>query len=182
MMRAKIFALAFPLIFVGCGGSNSSTSPAAASPVVVTPASPITPPASSAATNWSVTQRFVSVTGPDNCWVREQRQRLTGASFPDLPMAVTRSAGSIKLEGEFFQVNYAGTFIGSEFSASGGPLEGGGRPCQDGTSFQQLPGISNLSGRFSADDQRLTATEVNSYRLTSGELVLYTWDWQANRK
>jgi hypothetical protein len=132
-------------------------------------------------TNWTVTQTFVSVTGPDNCWVREQRQRLTGAVFPDLPMAVTRSAGSIKLEGDFFQVNYAGTFTGSDFSATGGPLSGGARPCQDGTTFQQMAGTSNLTGRFSADDRSVTATEVNSYRLASGEPVTYTWAWQGKR-
>src|SRR4029078_1328533 len=102
------------------------------------------------------TQRFASVNGPDNCWVREQRQRLTGAVVPDLPMTVTRSAGAIRLDGSFFEVNYSGALNGSDFSASGGPLSGGGKPCQDGTSFQQLAGVSNLSGRFSADDRSMT--------------------------
>jgi hypothetical protein len=98
-------------------------------------------------------------------------------------MAVTRSGSAINVSGEFFQVNYAGTVSGLEFSASGlRPLEGGGRPCQDGSSFTQTEGASNLSGRFSADDQLLTATEVNSYRLTTGEAVTYTWDWQATRR
>jgi hypothetical protein len=96
-------------------------------------------------------------------------------------MAITRSAGAIKLESPWFQVNYAGTVSGIAFSASGGPLEGGATPCKDGTSFPQMPGVSNLSGRFSADDQQVTATEVNSYRLSSGETVTYTWDWQAKR-
>ena len=45
-----------------------------------------------------------------------------------------------------------------------------------------MAGVSDLSGRFSADDQLLTATDVNSYRLTSGEPVLYTWEWQARRR
>ena len=134
-------------------------------------------------TNWIVTQRFVSVSGPDNCWVREQRQRLTGVVFADLPMAVTRSNGAIRLDGSFFQVNYRGTYTGTEVTASGvAPLEGGGRRCQDGTSFTQMAGASALSGSFSADDQRATLTEVNSYRLTTGELVTYTWDWQATRR
>ena len=62
------------------------------------------------------------------------------------------------------------------------PLGGGGKPCEDGTSFQQMAGESNLSGRFSADDQSLSASEVNSYRLTTGEPVTYTWDWQATRQ
>ena len=77
--------------------------------------------------------------------------------------------GAISVEGEFFATNYAGTISGSEFSASGvRPLQGGGRPCQDGTSFQQLAGVSNLSGRFAADDQSLTATEVNPCSLSVG--------------
>lgn len=172
-MKVQISTLAVALILTACGGGSSSP----------TVPSPPAPPTSSPKTEWRVTQRFVSVSGPDNCWVREQRARLTGLIFPDVPMSITRSDGSITLESEFFQVNYGGTVSGSEFSASGtGPLEGGGRPCQDGTSFMQMPGVSNLSGRFSADDQLLTAIEANSYRLTSGESVIYTWDWQATRR
>ena len=99
---------------------------------------------------------------------------MTGAVFPDLPMAVTRSDGAIKLDSGFFQVDYSGTFAGSEFSASGRePLEAGG---------PQMPGASSLSGRFSGDDRLLTATEVNTYSLASGETVTYTWEWQATRQ
>jgi hypothetical protein len=113
----------------------------------------------------------------------EQRARWTGAVFTDLPMQVTRSGATITLNGDFFDVNYTGTLSGSEFSAGGNnPLEGGGRPCVDGSSFQQMPGASKLSGRFSADDQQLTGTEVNSYVLTSGEPVTYTWAWEATRR
>jgi hypothetical protein len=171
-------ALSLALMLGGCGGGSSPVAPS-------TPVAPDTPapPISGSVTNWVVTQRFVSVTGPDNCWVREQRQRLTGAAFPDLPMVVTRSSGTIRLDGSFFQVNYAGTYSGSDVTAVGGaPLEGGGRPCQDGTSFTQMPGVSNLTGSFSADDQRATLTEVNTYRLTSGETVTYTWGWEATRR
>jgi hypothetical protein len=169
-MRPQIFSLAILLILTACGdGSPSPTQPSS--------------PTGAATTEWLVTQRFVSVSGPDNCWVREQRARWAPAIFPDLPMSVTRSGRSITVEGDFFQVNYAGSLSGREFSASGvRPLNGGGTPCQDGTSFQQLPGTSALSGLFAADDQAMTATEVNSYRLTSGEPVIYTWDWQARRR
>ncbi|HYT67492.1 MAG TPA: hypothetical protein VEL51_13780 [Vicinamibacterales bacterium] len=97
-------------------------------------------------------------------------------------MTIDRSGGSITLQSSFFAVNYAGTISGPDFSASGTqPLEGGGRPCRDGTSFQQLPGASNLTGSFSSDDRTMTATEINSYRLTTGEAVTYTWAWQATR-
>ena len=129
-----------------------------------------------------VTQRFVSVDGPENCWVTGQRARLTGLVFPNLPMTVTRPPdGSITVEGSFFAVNYAGTMSGTEFSANGlRALEGGGSTCQ-GASYLQRPGTSALSGRFSADERELTASEVNSYVLTSGEAVVYTWEWRATR-
>ena len=183
-MRSKdipvVIAVMCAIGFQACNQSPTSPSPPATSPT--SPAPPTSPPASSLVTNWLVTQRFVSVSGPDNCWVREQRARWTGATFPDLPMRVTRSGGSVTLQGDFFQVNYVGTISGTEFSATGGPLDGGGRPCQDGTSIQQNPGVSSLSGRFSADDQALTATEVNSYVLTSREPVTYVWEWQATRQ
>jgi len=165
------------LLAMGLQACNKS-SPTNPSPPPVAPA----PPATSV-TNWNVTQRFVSVTGADNCWVREQWARWTGAVFPDLPMTVTRSGGSVNLDGEFFDVNYAGTSSGNDFTATGvRPLAGGGRPCEDGTFFEQRPGVSNLTGRFSADNQELTATEVNSYVLTSGEPVTYVWAWQARRR
>jgi len=41
-------------------------------------------------------------------------------------MTITRTGISIKLDGSFFQVNYIGTVNGGDFSATGGPLEGGG--------------------------------------------------------
>lgn len=172
-----LLALTGALMCAACGGGSSSPV-APSSTATPTPA----PPTASPATEWRVTQSFASVTGPDNCWVRAQRTRLTGLVFPNLPMSIIRSDDSIRLESDFFQVNYAGTVSGDEFSASGaGPLEGGGTTC-DGTSHQQRPGVSKLSGSFSADGQRLTAAEVNSYVLTSGETVTYTWDWQATRR
>jgi hypothetical protein len=99
-------------------------------------------------------------------------------------MTVTHSDGAITVDGEFFQVNYTGTISGNEFSASGRqPLDGGPTTlCPDGATIQQRPGVSNLSGSFSADDQVMTASEVNSYTLASGEPVVYTWAWRATRR
>ena len=180
-MNAKFWTLAVALLLTACGGGSSPASPPPSSPTA--PSTPTAPPPSDTVTNWSVTQRFVSVTGPENCWVESQRRRLTGAVFPNLPMTVSRSNGVISLDGAFFQVNYVGTYTGTELTASGvAPLTGGGTSCLDGTTVTQLAGASALSGSFSADDQRATLTEVNSYRLTTGELVTYTWDWQATRR
>lgn len=95
-------------------------------------------------------------------------------------MTVLRSGTSITLQSAFFQVNYAGTSSGSDFTANGvAPLEAAGRPCVDGTLFQQRPGVSQVVGRFASGDQQFMASEVNSYVLNTGETVTYTWDWQA---
>src|SRR5687768_11800506 len=179
-MRGRFWTVAITLLLPACGGGSSS--PAPSSPTA--PSSPAPPAPSSTVTNWEVTQTFVSVDGPDNCWVRSQRQRLTGAVFPRLPMTVTRSDGVIRLDGSFFQVNYVGTYAGTELTASGvAPLTGGAAAaCPDGTVVTQMAGASALTGRFSADDQQSTLTETNSYRLMTGELVTYTWDWQATRR
>lgn len=107
---------------------------------------------------------------------------MDGGGFPELPMVVTRTGSSIAVTGDFFQVNYAGTLNGNGLSTTGvAPLEASGGRCQDGTSFPQMAGISRVSGTFS-EDQTLKATEVNTYPLTSGGTVTYTWDWQATRR
>ena len=96
-------------------------------------------------------------------------------------MSVTRTNGSLTVESEWFQT-YKGTYSGTDFSAAGThPLEGGGTSC-DGTTYQQMPGVTNLSGHFSNDDRQLAATEVNSYRLTTGEPITYKWAWEAARE
>jgi hypothetical protein len=181
-MEMRISAVAIALIFCACGGESSApTSPS--TPSTFGSPSPPAPPDPSPKPEWTVTQSFVSVAGPDNCWVREQRATWTGAVFPDLETSITRSDGQIAVESGWFQTNYKGTYSGRQFSASGTqPLEGGGRPCQDGTVFRQEPGVSTLSGTFSADDQQMTAMEVNSYVLNTGEPVTYTWGWQARRR
>ena len=176
-MNALLLTLVVGVTLAACGGSPSPTSPTP----TPTPTPAPTPAPTGASSNWVVTQRFASVTGPDNCWVNQQRARLTGLTFPGLPMTVTRADSSITFTGSFFQVNYAGTASGTDFSATGSkPLDGGGGQCVDGTSFPQLPGESRLLGSFSSDTL-LIASEVNTYALASGGTVIYTWEWQATR-
>jgi hypothetical protein len=129
------------------------------------------------------THRFASVEGPDNCWIRLQRQRLTGVVFSGLDATVTRLDGSIRFQSRWFD-SYVGTYSGSEFSTEAvTPLEGGGGQCPEGgPSTPQQPGTSRLTGRFADDDRTLTGNEVNTYRLTTGELVTYTWAWTGTRQ
>jgi hypothetical protein len=178
-MAMRALPAAFTLILIACG----STSPSPTAPSVTPSSSPTpTPQPVTAVTNWSVTQRFVSVEGPDNCWVRYQRGLWTGSMFPSLPAAITRVDGSLRVDSDWFQVDFAGTYVGPDFTATGvTPLNTGGARTCDGMFYQQMPGVSNLTGRFAADDQTFTALEVNSYRLTTGESVVYTWAWTATR-
>lgn len=175
-MKTQLLAIAVALTLAGCGGSSPNTPSPPPTPT------PTPSPTPNLQTNWLVTQRFGSVSGPDNCWVNEQRARLTPLVFSQLPMAVTRAESSITVKGDFFAVNYTGTTSGSEFSATGDkPLEGGGGSCQSGIGFfPQLPGVSTLTGRFSSDTE-MTASEVNTYPLAAGGTVAYTWEWRATR-
>jgi len=137
------------------------------------------------ATSWNLTHRFVSVTGPDNCWVREQRERLTStwAVVANQPMSVTRENAAIGIDAEFeigTPYTFVGTVNGAAVSATDDRPAGGGA-CRDGSQFEQRSGVANLAGRFTANDREFTGTVVNSYQLTSGGEVKYTWDWNATR-
>jgi hypothetical protein len=108
---------------------------------------------------------------------------LTGVVFSDLEMTVTRSSGAIILDSPWFVI-YSGTTTGEEFTArQRDPLEGlpAGFDCS-GTRIIQLPGVSNLSGRFATDGQTMSGTELNVYPLNTGETVTYQWNWQATRR
>ena len=176
------------LFFTACGGGSSPTTPSTpTTPTPTTPTrttpTPIAPSPSSLTTNWTVTHRFVSVTGADNCWVRRQRDSLTGVVFSDLEMTVMRSSGAITIDSPWFVI-YTGTTTGDEFTArQRDPLEGspGAVDCS-GTRIIQQAGVSNLSGRFASDDQTMSGTELNVYPLNTGETVTYNWNWQATRR
>ena len=149
-MTTRILTVALALVVASCGSTQSPTQP---TPDSTPSPSPAPAPTAPGTTNWTVTQTFVSVEGPDNCWIRSQRQRLTGAVFPNLDTTITRTDGTLRIESQWFQVNYAGTYSGPDFTATGvAPLSAGGTEC-NGTSFQQMPGVSNVSGRFAENDQ-----------------------------
>lgn len=168
-MKPKVLTLALVVSLAACGGS----SPSAPTP---------TPTPTPTGTQWSVTQSFGSVTGPDNCWVNEQRARWEPAVFSGLPMTVNRAESAITFKGSFFQLNFTGTISGNEFSATGdAPLPAGGGACANAAgNFPQLAGVSKLIGRFSSETE-MTASEVNTYPLAAGGTVVYTWEWKATR-
>jgi hypothetical protein len=73
---------------------------------------------------------------------------------------------------------YAGTAVGEEFTAARAGRNYGSIFC-NGVRFD-VSSDSQVSGRFSDDGRTLTATEVGSARLTSGETLTFRSDWSAS--
>jgi len=96
-------------------------------------------------------------------------------------MTIERSGESVHLvasaagDGDW---GYQGTVVGDEFSATdaypGYFLCGGAR--------FDYRAEQHVSGRFSGDGHTLTAQEVDSYRLNSGETVVETVEWSATQQ
>jgi hypothetical protein len=103
-------------------------------------------------------------------------------------MAIQRSGDSMVLIYDVDNVaegltQYAGTAVGKEFTAARATGNGNGRIfCSGGRTFDARSDSSQVSGRFSDDGRTLTATEVGSYHLTSGETLTFESDWTASRQ
>jgi hypothetical protein len=132
--------------------------------------------------------RFVSVTGPDNCLVKERSIELAGTAFSSVPTSIVRSGSSLTINSslfaEFFGApSFVGTVTGPDFTVTAAPL-GSGRTwtCQDGTVLRQQVGTARVTGSFSTDGRELTATDVHGYPLESGGQVDYNWTWAGTRQ
>ena len=124
-------------------------------------------------TSWSVTRTVTSVSGPDIC-------------LPGIPLRGQSEQGVFELRRRgdfaafiFFDTessfsNYTGTMAGTVFTAS----RAEGYICCNCVNFNAT---SNLSGRFSEDGSHLTASEVWTWTLDSGQVKTFTFEWSANR-
>ena len=99
-------------------------------------------------------------------------------------MRVTHSGGAITLASGFFPGDYSGTVSGSDFTTRMGvPLEvDGARPCQDGTVFQQNPGVSHVSGRFFRGWTDIDGNRGEHLCPDVWRIVTYVWEWEATRQ
>jgi hypothetical protein len=131
------------------------------------------------------TVKFVSVTSPVECLVTERTVELQKTAFSNEPTTIKRSGNSLtiisNLFGNFFGVSFAGTVTGSDFTATGA-LSGGDWSCQNGTVIRHQPGTARAVGSFSSDGHQLTATDVHTFPLPSGEKDDYTWTWAGTRQ
>jgi hypothetical protein len=166
------------------GGNSTTTSPSPMPTAIATAPAPI--PAQIPGERWSLTVVFKSVSGSPAACVSSYSQYL-GLSY-DWLMAIQRSGESMVLIYDVGNVGegltqYAGTAVEKQFTAARATGNGNGRIfCSGGQTFDVRSDSSQVSGRFSDDGRTLTATEVGSYRLTSGETLTFRSDWTAARQ
>jgi hypothetical protein len=128
---------------------------------------------------WNLTATLRSITGPEAC-VSDAARLTIGQPFSWL-ITIQRSGESIHLSvaeaddpsdrlGE-----YDGTVVDGVLTAAIKSLSGR-------TSCGHVRAESSVSGRFSGDGLVLTAENVNSFQLSSGETLLAYYDWSASRQ
>ncbi len=169
-----------------CSGENSTTRPTAIPTPPISSTAPAPVPAQIPGERWSLTVVFKSVSGSPAACVSSYSEYL-GLSY-DWLMAIQHSGESMVLIYDIDHVaegltQYAGAVVGQEFTAARATGNGNGRVfCSGGRTFDARSASSQVSGRFSDDGRTLTATEVGSYRLTSGETLTFRSDWIASRQ
>jgi hypothetical protein len=183
-MRSRVRLLyscvfGWQVLLAGCAG-DSSVQPMAAtsrtSPAAIA-ARPDPGQASLPGKRWRLTTTLRSVSGPDVCWAPATN---IGKSA-DWLLAIQRSGESVRLVYDvrnfpFVDVNHVGKVVAHEVVASS---EGWTGAFACGDVRYEFRFEANVVGRFSADGAALTAEEVWSYRLTSGETVKMQFDWGA---
>jgi hypothetical protein len=181
---AGIAVFALNMGLAGCAGPSSTipTAPTSTS----SSAAPAPAPGQIPGERWNLTVVFRSVSGSPAACVSKYSEYL-GLSY-DWLMAIQHSGEAMVLIYDVGNVadgltQYAGTAVGREFTATRATGNGNGRIfCSGGQTFDARSDSSQVSGRFSDDGRTLTATEVGSYRLTSGETLTFRSDWTASRQ
>lgn len=152
-----------------CRDGNTLTGEA--SPPAAKPAVTPTPAGPSAATQWDLTSEVVGDTGPDFCiWTAKVGMIFHGT------YTITRNGSSLSFvpADTIDWESYQATIQGTSFAASN-PTTGGFPSC---TNYGQS---SSLSGSFSTDGSRLTATEIWTFTPESGQKAV-TFQWTATRR
>jgi hypothetical protein len=173
--RTQIAAafIALTPILAGCGSSL------AVPPTAPTSAQSPAPGPTVAGERWNLTAVLRSIPRPEACSSDGLRMAL-GQSY-DFLMTIERSGGSIHLSlsdpddpsdrfGE-----YEGTVVDDVLTAAIQSVSGQ-TECGHGRAG------ARVSGRFSGDGRALTAEEVKSLQLDSGETLLFYYDWSADRQ
>ena len=138
---------------------------------------PATPTAAAAAHSdkWDLTSRVIGDDGPDFCIHTAK----VGGVYRGI-YTIRQNGNTVSFSPADFidWESYSGTLQGTSFTASNAPLEFGPANGMCAHYFQS----STLSGSFSPDFTRLTATETWSFRLDSGQVKMLTFQWSAVRR
>ncbi|HTO77060.1 MAG TPA: hypothetical protein VMQ61_13370 [Thermoanaerobaculia bacterium] len=158
---------------IRCRDSNSISGPhAQGAPATPTPTAT---PASAAQRApdgvWDLTDEVVGDSGPDFCIYLPP----IGAVFHGT-YTIARSGNTLNFmpEDVVDWSSYIATLQGTTFTASNPPIAE-----SDCARYDES---SSLSGSFSADYTRLSATETWSFRLDSGQTKTLTFQWSAVRR
>ncbi|HSB63087.1 MAG TPA: hypothetical protein VLJ18_02930 [Thermoanaerobaculia bacterium] len=152
---------AMALLLAGCNDS-SPTEPKLAGVPTPTPASQGI---------WSLAAQVTAATGGFCVYLP------TVGSVLRTTFVVHRSGSSVSflMADPMDWTSYTATSNGANFTASIAAFDSGSSMC---THYRQM---QSLSGSFSEDGNHLSATEVWSFTLDSGEVVTRTFSWSANR-
>lgn len=181
LLRNGVAVVTILLGAAACGGNGATWSPTApsATPTV-------------AGERWNLTATLRSFTGPEAC-VGFRPHTYVGQSSYWL-MAIERSGESIHLvvsdvgdptycaeapDERCDRYEYEGTVVADVLTAAVKSLSGA-TFC--GGSRFDFRAEHHVSGRFSGDGRALTAEQVQSLQLSSGETLSLHYDWSATRQ
>jgi hypothetical protein len=160
-------AAGWAVLLMGCRDSSTVSGPRGAQGPPATP----TPAPEPGASLWELTDEVVGDSGPDFCIHTPK----VGMTFQGT-YTIFRQGNALSIVPEDIVDwnSYQATLQGSNFTASNPPLAE-----NDCAHYLQS---SSLSGSFSADLTRLTATETWSFQLDSGQVKTLTFRWSAVRR
>ena len=173
MRRSRRCPAAFAvtaLLAIGCGSYEP--------PLAPTPVRVPVPPAAAPAPEveyWSLEETMLSVTNGEMCGWNGRVGALVS-----WPLTVRRTGTVVQfVYGDVVdQLELVGSVEGEAFTASGSaPIH---VPCLGQGRDYILE--SNVEGRFSANGSALAAKATLTYRLASGEAIVFTFDWVATRR
>ena len=181
-IAALSLALSLGLLLTGCESRSSALPAAPSGPPLRAPDSPTAGPAQIAVAGerWNLTTTLTSLEGPEVCWAPRTN---VGTSVQWL-MAIQRDGTSIHLLYDVRNwptdaVEHFGTVEGDTFEAASRSWT---TSLLCGAARSEYQFEAHVSGRFSADGRSLTATEVWSYRPTSGATIRFHFDWTATQQ
>jgi hypothetical protein len=175
-MRSLAAAFVWVVLLTGCAdGPISIPTAPSPSPSTSTPATPAPIPAGLHGEEWKLVTTLTATTGPA-CWPTSIGRSIVWR------LLVDRSTKEVRLLYDIHNyptdhIDYVGALNGREFAISTGWA--GSMPCAS-SKVERFAG--SVTGRFSEDGRAITASEIWSYILTSGETFNMYFDWDAARQ